>query len=103
MQCDRLMLMVSLLFLTLSRWMRTAPTLPLTKEEVARIIAACEVQGERSRGPIYSKSESVARLRAFVLALRYTGMRIGDVTALERVRVQNGKLFLYTKKTGTPV
>ena len=30
-------------------------------------------------------------------------MRIGDVTALERARVQNGKLFLYTQKTGTPV
>jgi len=38
-----------------------------------------------------------------VLALRYTGMRIGDVTALERARVQNGKVFLYTQKTGTPV
>jgi hypothetical protein len=30
-------------------------------------------------------------------------MRIGDVTALERMRVQDGKLFLYTQKTGTPV
>ena len=82
---------------------RTVPTLPLTKEEVARIVAACEIQGERCRGPFYTKSENVQRLRAFVLALRYTGMRIGDVTALERVRVQNGKLFLYTQKTGTPV
>jgi len=82
---------------------RTAPTLPFTKEEVARIIAACEVQGGRSRGPIYDKLESARRLTAFVLALRYTGLRIGDVTALERVRVQDGKLFLYTQKTGTPV
>lgn len=82
---------------------RTLPTLPLTREEVARIVAACEIQGERCRGPVYTKSENVRRLRAFVLALRYTGMRIGDATALERVRVQNGKLFLYTQKTGTPV
>ena len=82
---------------------RTTPTLPLTKDEVARIVAACEIQGGKSRGPIYDKSESARRLRAFVLALRYTGMRIGDVTALERMRVQDGKLFLYTQKTGTPV
>jgi integrase len=75
----------------------------LTKEEVARIVAACEIQREKCRGPIYSKTENGRRLRAFVLALLYTGMRIGDVTALERARVQNGKLFLYTQKTGTPV
>jgi integrase/recombinase XerD len=81
----------------------TAPTLPFTKDEVARIVEACEIQGGKSRGPIYDKSESTRRLRAFVLALRYTGMRIGDVTALERMRVQDGKLFLYTQKTGTPV
>lgn len=82
---------------------RGAPTLPLTKEEVARVVAACEVQGRKCRGPIYTKLENTRRLRAFVLMLRYTGMRIGDVTALERARVQNGKLFLYTQKTGTPV
>jgi hypothetical protein len=34
---------------------------------------------------------------------RANSVRIGDVTALERARVQNGKLFLYTQKTGTPV
>jgi len=45
----------------------------------------------------------VRRLRAFMPVLRYTGMRIGDVTALERARVQNGRLFLYTQKAGTPV
>ena len=82
---------------------RNTPTLPLTKDEVGSIVAACEIQGEKCRGPVYTKSENVHRLRAFVLALRYTGMRIGDVTALERARVQNGKVFLYTQKTGTPV
>lgn len=35
--------------------------------------------------------------------LRYTGMRIGDVVALERSRVQNRKVFLFTQKTGIPV
>lgn len=82
---------------------RNAPTLPLTRDEVGSIVAACEIQGEKCRGPFYTKSENVCRLRAFVLTLRYTGMRIGDVTALERARVQNGKVFLYTQKTGTPV
>ncbi len=70
---------------------------------MSRIVAACEIQGEKCRGPFYTKSENVRRLRAFALALRYTGMRIGDVTALERARVQNGTVFLYTQKSGTPV
>ena len=38
-----------------------------------------------------------------MLALRYTGTHsIGDVTALG-ARVQKGKVFLYTQKTGIPV
>jgi integrase/recombinase XerD len=42
-------------------------------------------------------------LRALVLLLRYSGLRIGDVVGLERERIAEGKLFLYTAKTGTPV
>ena len=43
------------------------------------------------------------RIRALVLLLRYSGLRIGDAVSLERARVADGKLFLYMQKTGTPV
>jgi integrase len=38
-----------------------------------------------------------------VLLLRYSGLRMQDAGCLERSRLKNGKLFLYTQKTGTPV
>jgi integrase len=35
--------------------------------------------------------------------LRASGLRIRDAATLERRRIKDGKLFLYTQKTGTPV
>ena len=73
------------------------PTMPFTSEEIIRILAALD---------LYAKSAGVAnaaRLRAFVLTLRYSGMRIGDVTQLSDDRITRNKLFLYTQKTGQPV
>lgn len=43
------------------------------------------------------------RLRAFVLLLRYSGLRIGDAVALRKDRIENGRLLLRTTKTGTHV
>ena len=43
------------------------------------------------------------RLKAFILVLRYSGLRIGDAALLTTEHVQAGKIFLYTAKTGTPV
>jgi integrase/recombinase XerD len=68
------------------------PTLPFTREEVGRIVAACD----RYPG-------NQARLKAFVLVMRYSGLRIGDAIALNKGRLQGNKLLLYTAKTGTPV
>ena len=42
-------------------------------------------------------------MKAFVLLLRYSGLRIGDAISLEAKRIQDGKLLLYTAKAGTPV
>ena len=47
--------------------------------------------------------ENAMRLRALVLLLRYTGMRIGDAVSLTSDRIKLNRLFLYTAKTGTPV
>lgn len=68
------------------------PTLPFSKSEMDRILASC---GE------YSGNQD--RLRAFVLTMRYTGLRIGDAIALKADRIKGNKLLLYTAKTGTPV
>jgi len=43
------------------------------------------------------------RLRALILLLRFSGLRIRDAVTLRRDRIVNGKLLLYTAKTGTPV
>jgi integrase len=35
--------------------------------------------------------------------LRYSGLRIADAVMLQRRKLKDGKLFLYTAKTGAPV
>jgi len=66
----------------------------LLKGEVDSILKACEVYPDRA---------NAIRLRALVLLLRYSGLRIRDAITLPRNRVQGDKLFLFTAKTGTPV
>jgi integrase len=71
---------------------KETPTLPFSKTEMERILEACD----RYRG-------DQDRLRAFVLVMRHSGMRIGDTIALDAQRLKGNKLLLYTAKTGTPV
>jgi integrase/recombinase XerD len=76
------------------------PTMPFTTEEVTRILAACDrYDGRYGLGA----RQNVERLRALVLLLRFSGLRIRDAVTLRRDRISNGKLLLYTSKTGTPV
>ena len=65
-----------------------------------RILAA--ITRYRDEFPNRGK-ENALRLRAFVLLLRYSGMRIGDTVSLSADRIKGNRLFLYTAKTGTPV
>jgi integrase len=76
------------------------PTLPFTEDEMTRILAAIEKYPNKSRKIGQPNS---LRLRAFVLVLRYTGMRLGDVTTLSTDRLIGNKIQLYTQKTGVPV
>ena len=76
------------------------PTMPFTREEVIRILAACERYPD---GQGRTGQENAKRLRALVLLLRYSGLRIQDAATLSRDHIADGKLFLYTAKTGTPV
>jgi len=73
------------------------PTLPFSREEMAKILAAFEAYG-KSAG-----FANAQRLKAFVLLLRYSGMRIGDCVKCRADRIEGNRLFLYTQKTGTPV
>jgi site-specific recombinase XerD len=68
------------------------PTMPFTKEEIDRLLRACATF--RGKGE---------RLHALIGLLRHTGLRIADAVGLERARIQDNRIFLYTAKTGTPI
>lgn len=74
------------------------PTLPFPSNEMVKIFATLD-------GPYAKRAglRNAQRLKAFVLLLRYAGLRIGDAVSSKKDRIQNGKIFLYTQKTGTPV
>ena len=78
------------------------PTMPFSREEIQKILATCDRFGEAYQGESRAAQNS-RRMRAFILMLRYTGLRIQDLVTLARQRVVSGKVFLYTAKTGTPV
>jgi integrase len=71
---------------------KLSPTLPFSADEMKRILDACD----RYPG-------NAERMKAFVLTMRHSGLRIGDTIALKREARKGNKLFLYTQKTGTPV
>ena len=76
------------------------PTLPFERDEIVRILAACEGYAEKcGRG----NNEYSRKLRALVLLLRYSGLRIRDAAMLSRDRIREGKVLLYAAETGTPV
>lgn len=78
---------------------KLTPTLPFSDEEMEKIDWAIDLFRERGRHHGVHRN----RIRAFVNVLRYSGMRIRDVVTLSREKIQNGKLILYTQKTGAPV
>lgn len=69
-----------------------APTLPFTPDEMEKILKACDsYRGDQTR------------IKAFILVMRYSGLRIGDTIALKQECVKDNKIRLRTAKTGTPV
>jgi integrase/recombinase XerD len=69
-----------------------SPTLPFSRAEMKSIIEACdEYGGNRDR------------IKAFVLTMRYTGLRIADAIRLSKSQVTDGRVFVRTAKTGQPV
>jgi site-specific recombinase XerD len=72
------------------------PTLPFSPEEWEKVLWATELYPDRPKG-------RRAQVKAFILLLRHSGLRIGDAVSLEAKRIRDGKLLLYTAKAGTPV
>ncbi len=72
---------------------------PFDEAEVEKILWACDVYDTRGT---YGEGNR-HRLRAFVLVLRYTGLRIRDVVTLKRSAVKDGRIFVRTQKAGTQV
>ena len=72
---------------------------PYEPSEVIAIIHACDVIGK-------SPYERL-RCRAMILLLRYTALRIGDVSMLARDRISRDgdkwRIFLHTEKNGHPI
>jgi len=71
-----------------------SPTLPFSDQEVEKILAACDAYPNKNRA---------FRMRALLLLLQYSGLRIGDAVTLSRDRITDDRLELYTAKTGTKV
>jgi integrase/recombinase XerD len=76
------------------------PTLPFTQDEMVKIIAAIDAYIESSARNGF---ENAQRIRALILLLRYSGMRISDAVSLSTDRIRGNRLFLYTQKTDVPV
>jgi len=71
------------------------PVLPLSDDEMKKILTACNTHPDAERG---------TQLKALVLLMRYSGLRIGDTCTLHRNRIDGkGMLDLYTAKSGTKV
>jgi integrase/recombinase XerD len=76
------------------------PSLPFSHDEMIRILAAAAKNIEEVQG---HGKDNACRLRALVLLLRYSGLRIGHGVSCSVDWLAEGKLRLYTQKTGTHV
>jgi len=77
------------------------PTLPFTDEEIKRIFEALETKYLDAHP--FSSELTKKKIKAFILVMLYSGIRISDCVFLRKDRVKDGKLFIRTHKTGVPV
>ena len=76
-----------------------APTLPFTRKEMNTILGACDAYA----GTVQAQGKANAlRLRALILLLRYSGLRIGDAVSLSCDRLKGNRLFLTRRRPGRP-
>jgi site-specific recombinase XerD len=77
-----------------------APTMPFTADEVSKLLTIATAAIDKANGYTVNNCR---RTRALILLLRYSGLRIGDAVTCSTERLVDGKLRLYTQKTGTHV
>lgn len=71
---------------------------PFSADEVSRIVQAAQTM------PVHPKQTTTnLDLYAFILTMRYTGLRISDVGLLKRERLKGDSILLYAKKNGALV
>lgn len=68
-----------------------------TSEEIDHMLAAADSFNQRG---VYGYGNR-KRIRAMILLLQYSGLRISDASVLERSRLDSDKLSLPTRKTGS--
>lgn len=80
---------------------KETPKLPFTNEEIKQILHASDHLYTDNYGR--TGKENARQIKALVLLLRYSGLRIGDAVMLPASRVTDGRLALRTAKSGTQV
>jgi integrase/recombinase XerD len=76
------------------------PTLPFTDQEMEKILWAAEsIREAHPKIPV----ETPKKLKALILLMRYSGIRISDAVMFRRESLKNNKLFLRQEKTKHPV
>lgn len=69
------------------------PTLPFSKDEMTKILKTADS----------AKDKVDPRVKAFILTMRFSGLRISDVATLSVGSLHGNRLKLYQAKTGEPV
>jgi integrase len=70
-----------------------------SEDEIQQILDACDEYPQQNA----FGHDNRARVKALVLTLRYSGMRIGDVVGLQKSHLKGDKLFLNTQKSGSKI
>ena len=77
---------------------RPVPTDYFSQEEFQKLVNVTYDLSHWSTNPGHRD-----RVRALLLLMRYSGLRLNDAVTLERARLTENRLFLYQQKTGLPV
>jgi len=77
------------------------PTLPFSDNQWKDILTALDVYGEiHPQSPVRIRKQ----LKALVLLMRYSGLRISDAVVMCAEKIdRSGNMFIYQAKTGMPV
>jgi integrase len=78
---------------------RSSKVKVFSDDDLEKIIRACAEYPQRNAWG----HDNRARVKALVLTLRYSGMRIGDVVGLQKPHLKGDKLFLNTQKSGSKI